>query len=58
MALGHIHTIESNLSVEDHVDPLVDDVLGVVTQELQDVLHLRHHKLSIKFQNLGYDVAR
>ena len=28
------------LSIEDHVDSLVDDVLGVLAQELQDLLHL------------------
>ena len=31
---------ESYLSIEDHVDSLVDDILGVLAQELQDVLHL------------------
>ena len=31
---------EDYLSIEDHVDSLVDDVLGVLAQELQDVLHL------------------
>ena len=31
---------ESYLSIEDHVDSLVDDILGVLAQELQYVLHL------------------
>lgn len=32
--------VKSYLSVVDHVDTLEDDVLGVVTEELEDVLHL------------------
>ena len=28
------------MSIEDHVDSLVDNIFGVVAQELEDVLHL------------------
>ena len=31
---------ETYLGIEDHVDSLVDDILGVLAQELQYVLHL------------------
>ena len=30
----------THLSIEDHVDSLVDDIFGVFPEELQDVLHL------------------
>ncbi len=33
------------LGVEDHVNTLVDDVFGVVTQKLQYVLHLKYTAL-------------
>ena len=31
---------ETYLGIEDHMDSLVDDILGVLAQELQYVLHL------------------